>query len=157
MALHLSLLTIGTDTFEKRGKEKNAISTRDVITRWFLTSCRTVGRVPPSLSRPQPVTVALAPTSKSSVPGKQIGAMWSVKSSGVSSLTSARSYSYVKKLYFGWTIFLLTARSTYGNCSWTCEKSYSPTRMRIWLVRRLRGEEDERTRVRRSAGRCKYN
>lgn len=123
MVLHRSLLTMGTDT-----------------------SCNTDGKVPPSLSRPHPVTisqkikttpvvcylksawlhhlhphpgslnfhdlpVAFWPIRRSSVPGKQIGAICGANSNGASNFTSAKSYSYVKKLYFGWTIFFETARS----------------------------------------------
>lgn len=142
IVLHRSLLTIGTDT-----------------------SCSTDGSVPPSLKRPQPVTewsveneekfiftfwmspinginchlpVALRPMSKSSVAGKHMGAICGANSSGDSNLTSAKSYSYVKKLYFGCTTFFATARSTYGSSSCACEKSYSPTRMRICEVNRLK-------------------
>lgn len=105
-----------------------------------LTSCSTEGRVPPSLRRPQPVTVAFMPISRLSVSGRQMGLTCGANSSGCSSLTSARSYSYVKKLYFGCTTFLATPRSMYGSCSCTCEKSYSPTRMRICEISKLQWE-----------------
>lgn len=49
----------------------------------------------------------------------------------------AKSYSYVKKLYFGCTIFRATARSTNGYGSWSDEKSYSPTLIRICDVSKL--------------------
>lgn len=45
------------------------------------TSCNTDGNVPPSLSRPHPVTVAFSPISKSSRAGKQIGLMCAANSS----------------------------------------------------------------------------
>lgn len=82
--------------------------------------------------------VAFCPMSKSSVPGKQIGTMWGANSRGDSSWTRAKSNSYVKKLYFGWTTLRVTARSTNGNSSWICEKSYSPTRIRICDVNKLK-------------------
>lgn len=84
------------------------------------------------------IPVAFWPIRRSSVPGKQIGAICGANSNGASNFTSAKSYSYVKKLYFGWTIFFETARSIYGNCSWICEKSYSPTRIRICDVSKLK-------------------
>lgn len=103
--------------------------------------------MPPSLRRPQPVTVAFMPISRLSVSGRQMGLTCGANSSGCSSLTSARSYSYVKKLYFGCTTFLATPRSMYGSCSCTCEKSYSPTRMRICEISKLKWEgERERGR-----------
>lgn len=102
-----------------------------------LTSWRIDGSVPPSLSLPQPVTVAFSPISRSSDAGRQIGAICGAKLRGESSRTSARSYSYVKKLYLGCTTLRPTPLSTKGYGSWTLEKSYSPTRIRIWDVRRL--------------------
>uniref|UniRef100_A0A6B0TSM0 Putative secreted protein n=1 Tax=Ixodes ricinus TaxID=34613 RepID=A0A6B0TSM0_IXORI len=72
MFLHFSLLTIGT-----------------------FTSWSTEGSTPPSLRRPQPVTVALRPmrSSDSLSGGRQMGAMWGMNSSGSSTLTRARSFS----------------------------------------------------------------
>lgn len=102
-----------------------------------ITSCSTDGRVPPSLNRPHPVTVAFSPMRRSSEPGKHIGTMCGVYCIGASNRTMAKSYSYVKKLYLGWTIFLATARSTNGNGSFSDEKSYSPTRIRICDVSKL--------------------
>lgn len=87
--------------------------------------------------------VAFWPIRRSSVAGKQIGAMCGANSNGASSFTNAKSYSYVKKLYFGWTTFFATARSMYGNCSWMWEKSYSPTRIRIWDVSKLKKKKIE--------------
>lgn len=75
---------------------------------------------------------------RSSVPGKQIGTIWGANSKDDSSWTRAKSNSYVKKLYFGWTTLRITALSTYGNSSWMCEKSYSPTRIRICDVNKLK-------------------
>lgn len=69
--------------------------------KFQLTSCSTDGKVPPSLKRPHPVTVAFSPIKRSSVAGRQIGLMWGANSSGCSNLTKAKSYSYVKKLYLG--------------------------------------------------------
>lgn len=91
------------------------------------------------------------PISRLSVSGRQMGLTCGANSSGCSSLTSARSYSYVKKLYFGCTTFLATPRSMYGSCSCTCEKSYSPTRMRICEISKLQRDtqrEKERERGR---------
>ena len=81
------------------------------------------GRTPPSLSLPHlgvvevgegkdeetfahPATVPNSPISRSSLPGRQIGIMLSAKVTLLSVRTRARSFSYVKKLYFGWTTFL---------------------------------------------------
>ena len=81
------------------------------------------GRTPPSLSLPHlgvvevgeekdeetfahPATVPNSPISRSSLPGKQIGIMLSANVTLLSVRTRARSFSYVKKLYFGWTTFL---------------------------------------------------
>lgn len=106
----------------------------------YVTSCSMEGKVPPSLRRPHPVTVAFSPISRSSEAGRQIGEICGANSSGLSSWTRARSYSYVKKLYLGWTILRATPRSTYGISSWTLEKSYSPTRILIWEVNKLEQE-----------------
>lgn len=103
----------------------------------FITSCNTDGKVPPSLNRPHPVTVAFSPMRRSSDPGKHIGTICGVYCTGASNRTMAKSNSYVKKLYLGWTIFRATARSTNGNGSWSVEKSYSPTRIRICEVNKL--------------------
>lgn len=94
--------------------------------------------MPPSLNRPHPVTVAFSPMSRSSEPGKHMGTMCCVYLTGESSRTMARSYSYVKKLYLGCTIFRTTERSTNGYGSWSDEKSYSPILMRICDVSKLR-------------------
>lgn len=102
------------------------------------TSWSTDGKVPPSLNRPHPVTVAFSPMSRSSEPGKHMGTMCCVYLTGESSRTMARSYSYVKKLYLGCTIFRTTERSTNGYGSWSDEKSYSPILMRICDVSKLR-------------------
>ena len=72
------------------------------------------GRVPPSDRRPHPVTVPFSPIKVSSVAGKQMGAMLGWKVIASSKRTRAKSYSYVKKLYFGWTIFFVTPRSING-------------------------------------------
>ena len=77
------------------------------------------------------------PTNRSSFPGKQIGIIFSWKSILLSSLTSARSYSYVKKLYFGWTIFSTTFSSTDPWGSLVDEKSHSPIRTRIFGMTKL--------------------
>lgn len=142
-----------------RPARKNIILHRSLLTMGTWTSWSTEGSVPPSDSRPHPVTrkivhsiiiesrnnfdngnlpVALRPIRRSSVPGKQIGAIWGANSRGWSNWTRAKSNSYVKKLYFGWTTFRATARSTYGNSSWMWEKSYSPTRIRICDVSKLK-------------------
>lgn len=111
------------------------------------TSWSTDGKVPPSLNRPHPVTVAFSPMRRSSEPGKHMGTMCCVYLTGESSRTMAKSYSYVKKLYLGWTIFRTTERSTNGYGSWSDEKSYSPTRMRICDVSKLRSFRRIRKRV----------
>lgn len=108
-----------------------------------LTSCSTEGSVPPSLSRPQPVTVAFSPIRRSSEAGRQIGEICGANSNALSSCTRARSYSYVKKLYLGWTTFRATALSTNGSSSWTLEKSYSPTRILIWDVSKLKTKQKQ--------------
>ncbi len=48
-----------------------------------------------------------SPTSRSSFPGRQIGMMFGLNWTFLSIRTRARSFSYVKKLYLGWTTFLL--------------------------------------------------
>lgn len=93
--------------------------------------------MPPSLNLPHPVTVAFSPIRRSSEPGKHIGTIWGVYFTGASNRTMAKSYSYVKKLYLGCTIFRATARSTNGYGSWSDEKSYSPTLIRICDVSKL--------------------
>lgn len=60
---------------------------------FILTSCKTDGNTPPSDSLPHPVTVAFSPTSKSSVAGRQIGAMCGANCTVDSNFTRARSYS----------------------------------------------------------------
>lgn len=107
------------------------------IFRKNVTSCNIEGSTPPSDSLPHPVTVAFSPTSKSSDPGKHMGDMCGANCSVFSSFTKAKSYSQVKKLYLGWTALRATPCSTKGYCSDTDEKSYSPTRIRIWDVKRL--------------------
>lgn len=107
-------------------------------TKLLHTSWSTDGKVPPSLNRPHPVTVAFSPMRRSSEPGKHMGTICCVYFTGESSRTMAKSYSYVKKLYFGWTIFRTTERSTNGYGSWSVEKSYSPILMRICDVSKLK-------------------
>lgn len=112
--MHLSLLTIGTETL----KEKIVKVSEDyrlivfLPVKTIITSCNTEGSVPPSLNLPQPVTVAFSPIRRSSVAGRQMGEMCAANVKALSSRTSARSYSYVKKLYLGCTTFLATPRST---------------------------------------------
>ena len=58
-----------------------------------------------------PATVPNSPISWSSLPGRQMGMMLSAKVTLLSVRTRARSFSYVKKLYFGWTTFFAAFNS----------------------------------------------
>ena len=79
----------------------------------------------------------LLPINKSSFAGKQIGMILSWKSIRLSNLSNARSFSYVKKLYFGWTIFLVIFLSMFWRGSLVEEKSHSPIRTRIFATNKL--------------------
>ena len=81
--------------------------------------------------------IKILPINKSSFAGKQIGIMLSWKSMRLSNFSNARSFSYVKKLYFGWTIFLAIFRSMLERGSLVEEKSHSPIRTRILATSKL--------------------
>jgi len=74
-------------------KTKNGKIMYNIKLQNIITSCNTEGKVPPSLSRPHPVTVAFSPIRRSSEPGKHIGTMWGVYFTGASNRTMAKSYS----------------------------------------------------------------
>merc|ERR550534_1847214 len=129
MLLHFSLLRIGTETCLPA--LRNMLLHFSLLRIGTETCCRMDGRTPPSLSLPHPATVPNSPISRSSLPGRQIGIMLSANVTLLSARTRARSFSYVKKLYFGWTTFLAAFSSKCWFGSLAEEKSHSPILTRI--------------------------